>query len=147
MLRLRHFFFSLLLAIQLAAGAKYGCVFDCYLFDPHGSAQGYIEFTCDNTTNTDCCSWKRCIQPTYTAYYERICPGSEVNTAEGGFGKYSVVDNDSPKAQFPRQTSTSFLQTGDFGDCSGVPTSQSVGCTGNCAGHAVRVEVSAARGY
>jgi len=121
------------------------CVFDCYLLG--GSAQGYIEYSCDNVTNSNayCCGWERCIPPTSAAYGGRICPTAPIaNTTSGGFAKYSVSSDDTAKTEFPRQTSPSFLQTGDWGDCSAVPASTSVGCTGNCVGN-VRVEISPAR--
>merc|ERR1719440_1835015 len=112
MMSVRQILLALLLAIQLAAGAKYGCVFDCYLYDAQGSAQGYLEFDCNNTIYSEnyCCSWERCIEPSGKAYMDILCPTAPIPADyEGGFAKYSVVSNDSPKAQFPRQTSSLFL--------------------------------------
>merc|ERR1719424_1548373 len=111
---MRQLLLSLLFAIQLhlAVGDKYGCIFDCYLFGA-GSAQGYMEYSCNPLIDTaaQCCNYQKCLAAASTAYGGQICPTAlvaQTSPPGGGFAKYAVTTNADAKAQFPRQTSSSF---------------------------------------
>jgi len=92
---------------QLALGIpefKFSCVFDCYLFQDKGSARGYLEFTCDPATESDCCSWNRCIAQASALYRGIICPSSASDDATHpeGFAQYKVGLAEEVALQYPR---------------------------------------------
>jgi len=137
--------FALLLASQLSGAAKYGCIFDCYLSDAQGSAQGYLEYSCNSPeTEAGCCAWQRCIAEANTLYRGQICPASDVGlTSDGVAAKYAVGVSETRAADFPRNAFP-LSSSEAYGSCDAYSSGHTVGCTGNCGTHSHRVSISLA---